>query len=284
MRPSFRPSQASSLSAPNTKTGRPFGLGALLTGCVVALGLTTTGCADDDPGQVDVEYVLGNGKSCEDLNILSVEGVLVANAMGEEEVIGDEYPADTAACQTPGILTFNQVPVGNYDIKVFARDAMGVVVMDNGGKQTPDLTELVGDGTTVQVANIRLADSPARVLVRWRIADGFVSCEEAGIASFRVDVWDEAGTELLHTNDLPCNGGQKNPQGYLTLDDPNGRINGKLFGEASVVPLDAAGQQLASPARFDLPAPVGPGYAALFTIDCPSGPSSCVADGWEKGS
>lgn len=256
-----------------------------ILGMLGVLALSTSvlaACGTADPGHVTAEYILGNGKGCEELLISTVEGRLVPVAAEESDEEDDQAglePVEAAAtaCAAPGLVEFDSVDPGLYELHLRARNHEGVVVMDNVFKANPEPPlEVLGDGLEVVVPSVALGDSPGYVKLRWLISDGFITCQDMGIGFFRVSTWDEAGTEALHTADIACSDPPVDNQGHRLLPDPRGNIKGKRFGEASVVAHDINGNAISSPAYFELPQAVQPGYTAYLTLLCENGLESCA--------
>ncbi|TPV96363.1 MAG: hypothetical protein B7733_05200 [Myxococcales bacterium FL481] len=234
----------------------------------LAAGVGSLGCEDDTgPGSLVVPVILGNNKSCEELGITSLHAEL-----GEE----GEYQ-EIAPCDDPNPeIVFEDIPAGRYRLFVAGRDAEGVATLDSGAD--PDRrVEILGDGATIREENpVLLTEAPAHVWTRWSF--DFGSCESAGMAAFRIAVFEQGGVRQLLDETVACNVERDaSTQFYYRLPDPSRILNGRTVGEISVQPLDRAGIVMGPPVGFTFPPP-GPGRdIRLSLVGCTN--TGCTGSG-----
>ena len=224
---------------------------------LAALTVSASGCSDDvEPGSLNVEYVLGNSKSCAELGIETVQAFLYQDDMPMFE--GEDN------CQT-GTIEITGVDAGNYDLLVRAIDGEGFPALDNNGSPTAQRVVEIFEGGQAQPL-VTLTAAPVELELRWQVDDGFGSCESAGIDKFRVQAFQTDGANLLLSTELPCTqiGG---PGGYRPIEDPERTLNGSLFGEVGIQGLASDGSSLGDAATFEFEPP-GDGRTIRLSIDC----------------
>ena len=238
--------------------GRSLSLGAAALVCVASLA----GCQPDTgPGEVVVTYVLGNSKTCEEVNVTDVRAAVFKGNYDEPTVL---Y-TDAVSCEV-GEVVLEGVAPNTYEVRVIGYDDNGVATFDNLGQNATERVVEVFEAAESSVS-IDLTARPAELGVRWRLGDGgFDNCAGVGIDRFEITAYQTGGGTVLLDTMLDCELGG-DAQGYRIVDDPNRVLNGVLFGEVGVQAIAADGTDVGTPAVFVFE-PVGAGYAVQLTIEC----------------
>lgn len=234
----------------------PSSLGRLSILSVVA-SLASTGCAEQEPGTLNVVPQLGPTNSCDQFGVVTVRATLDEDLYVEEADCGED-------------LTFSELPAGRYDLRVEALDAEGLTIMDNGG-DTESLRASIPAGAQAE-ADALLTATPAELNLRWRLflSEGVpaqCSHPDLDIVGFRVSAWDAVG-DLLHESEFRCDATPDDNLGYHRVEDPDRNVKGTAVSIVDVVPFDRNGDAVHDQSfdySFDVP---GPGRALYFTVDC----------------
>ncbi len=233
--------------------------------------LATTGCKDDTgPGSLKVDYVLGNNKTCEEVEIESVR-VLLSRGDGEDRMV---LYSETAPC-SEGEVYIDSIDPNTFDMVVEGLDDAGIVTFDNLGTPAAERkVEIFDKAETRPTAT--LTAKPAVLDVRWRLgADGFGNCGSVGIDRFRISAFQVGGGVQMLEVEMDCET-TGDGQGYREVADPDRVLNGTQFGEVGVQALDASGTAVGDPATFVFDPP-GPGYPVRLTLECTD--SGCTGSG-----
>lgn len=234
----------------------------------VALTLSASslaGCGGQDgpgPGVLVVPYVLGNGRSCEELGIIAIRGELDDGDFVEE-----------VDCEA-GELRFSHLDPGRYKVTLYGLNGDEIPVMDSLAA-APRAIQVVGDGTTVVFdPPLGLTSAPARLQLRWSF--GFSTCEAASIAGFSISAWREDGSALLMQTELRCDMAGEGREQYRLVPDLGRELSGKELGEVEIQPRDRKGFSIGSSTTFTFPAP-GPGAEVKLSLSCDA--SGCKGSG-----
>lgn len=207
------------------------------------------GCKQTDPGSALIKYRIGNDKTCQESNVEMIRVVL-----DESDGIEDE-----GVCGN-GEFEFTGIPVGNYTVRVYGLNPDGVAIVDNLDDQETKI-KVEGDGKELETNTVVLGDAPAQLFVRWDF--DFTDCAAAGIDRFRIEGFDQDGSNILVSDEIDCAGAS----GYQLVDDPDRELNGNEFGEAGVRPLDSDGNEVGAAALFTFEPPT-PGYPINLSVTC----------------
>jgi hypothetical protein len=225
----------------------------------VLFAMLALGCGGDDPpdtGVLVVPYELGNGRSCEELGIVSVRA----------ELDGGDY-AEEMDCDT-GEVRFALLEPGRYEVSLYGLDEDGVPVMDSLAVG-PQTIHVVGGGTTVVFdPPAQLTAAPAKIRLRWEF--GFSSCEASGIDHFAVAAWRADGSELLMTSEVACDMPGEGRGQYRLVPDVEREVSGDELGEVEVQPYDMHMLPLGDPAVFGFDPP-GAGREVELSLSCDAG-------------
>jgi hypothetical protein len=238
-------------------TSRSTKRGELIRLLTVCGALTGAACQEERAGSgtLVVPFELGNRRTCETFEVYRVRGELDD---------GDAVFVDEVSCES-GLLRFENVPAGNYNVRLFARDKDGVVVMDSLDDVSKPMS-VVGDGTTVIAEDpVLLMATPARLYVRWSF--GFGSCKSAGIERFDVSAWRSDGAELLLEGRLDCEDDGDEDDHYRAVKDVKRTLAGDHVAEVTVVPLDEGRLEVGDPVTFKF-SPPGPGHDIRLSVTC----------------
>ena len=224
---------------------------------VILLGLALAplvGCSTDiKPATIIVPFTLGNQKSCQDLDIVSVRAELDAGEIYEETVDCDK-----------GEIRFDGVLEGKYELTLFGQDKDGIDVMDSLAEDPIELK--LSEGQWLEVDSVVLGDAPAKLLVGWSFERG--GCQD--IAEFSVSAWKTGGSEMLLTAILQCDA-EGDKDGYVRVPDPKRLLSGDQFGEVGVVALGANGAEVGDVVTFAFDPP-GRGRSVRVSVtDCRDG-------------
>lgn len=221
-------------------------------------------CADTDAarGQLVVPFVLGNGRTCGDLGIETVEADLDEGFFVEMTDCAD------------GQVSLQDVPIGAYNVVLVGRDKLGVPVLDSAAGDSVRVDVLPGISTTIE-PDVLLTAAPARLFLRWGF--DFSDCETEGIDHFVVRAWHMDGSRLLSEHTLACDMPGEGSGRYRTVEDLERTLVGDVFGQVSVQPSDDQGRAIGESLSFTFEPP-GPGYPVYLSLtDCAS--SGCESSG-----
>ncbi|HKU38153.1 MAG TPA: hypothetical protein VJR89_08400 [Polyangiales bacterium] len=216
---------------------------------------------DDSTGTLVVPFELGNGRDCDDFDVEHVRGEL-----------DDGKYVDEVRCEI-GVVKFEDVPKGKYDVRLFGLDNDDVAVMDSLEEDDLEM-EVLGDGTTVIAGDaVKLTSAPANLYIRWTF--GFGTCKSAGVDQFEVEVWRGDGSDLLMDSELDCDEVSDDDENYHLVPDPKREFAGDEVGEVTITPVDKHDDEIGDPVEFEFDAP-GAGRDVKLSLLCNE--EGCV--GW----
>lgn len=237
--------------------------GAGLLWLLVLSGLVS--CADQtiSKGGVIVPFVLGNMRTCKDMGIDVVRGVL-----------DDGYRIEEVPC-VEGQIRFSDLPEGYYRIALYGLSEDSFSVMDSLGSRD-SIVEVPGQGVSATLGQpVLLTAAPAFLQIRWRF--GFSSCEAAGVQEFLIRAWNSDGRDLLLETMLPCDSAGMGSQQYRDVPDVDRDLGGTLVGQVSVTPLREDGTSFGPVVGFQFDPP-GSGRRIQLTLDCDRSGCEAVKD------
>jgi hypothetical protein len=245
---------------------------------------------DDPPGSLIVPFKIGANVPCSVLGVtdVTVELYKVSSAGAEDDLIDTEV----VAC-ADGQAEFNGVPAGRYDVRVSGVDAETVIVADNF--DADDVAEVTsGAENTADV--VTMLPTPAKLLVRWQLNDGFGQCSDVPVTKFLVETYEKQGLTPLLNYTFDCDPEEDPVMGYNIVLDPERDIAGDDLDLVTIDATDDKGASLVTaPLRFAMDPP-GHGRTVKLTavvnctedpctIACASGkqvdpmdPKLCMAD------
>lgn len=223
------------------------------------------GCKNKDgPGDLSVEFVLGNDKACSEVGIETIRVQLSRS--------GEVLYTEEGVC-TSGPVMLMDVEPNNYDLLVEGLDVAGVAVFDNidtpAGERKIEVFE-----DSLALASVDLLARPAQLMLRWDFE--FSSCAQSGIDRFEVRAFEVGGGNLMHEGEIDCESEADPATGYHLLDDPDRVLTGSQLGEVGVIPLDASGTMVGEQVTFTFD-PVGAGYPVELTLMCTG--TGCTSTG-----
>lgn len=231
-------------------------VGLRLVSLLVGLGTTAlVGCSAQttSTGSVVVPYVLGNMRTCKDMGIDVVQGVL------DDQFLVLEVPCEE------GRIRFVDLPEGLYRVALFGLSEDGYSVMDSLGPEAI-IIKVPGQGVSATVEPaILLTAAPAHLQIRWDF--GFSSCAGAGVESFMIRAWNPDGRDLLLEETLPCESNGSGSQQYRDVPDFGRNLGGTLVGQVSVSALRDDGTPFGPPVGFNFEPP-GSGRRIQLTLKC----------------
>ena len=221
------------------------------------------GCGSNDPteGVLVIPFKLGNGKTCEAVNVETVRAELDDGYMDEEVDCID------------GEVRIDRVPEGHYDVKLYGI-SNGFPVMDSLGGSKVVAHVVAGITTTVEPAVV-LTAAPAKLQVRWDL--GYGNCDGSDFSKFHISAWETNGVDLLLDATLDCSAAGEGTLQYRTVADPDRELSGDLLGEVTIQPIDGSGAEKGDPVVFTFDPP-GAGHPVRLSIDCSSS-SECTGSG-----
>lgn len=242
------------MSKPSLPIPRPLTLTRAAALAFVAL----LGCKNQDgPGDLSVDFVLGNNKSCAEVG---VENVIVTLSRSDEVLY-----MQTGRCEDGPVLLEDVTP-NNYDVLVEGLDSSLYVVFDNldmpAGERKVEVFE-----DSLKEFSVDMLARPADLMVRWDFE--FSSCSQSGIDRFEVRAFEAGGATLMLEGEIDCEV-EPDPDvagGYHLFPDPDRVLVGTQLGEVGVVPVDASGTMVGEPVTFTFD-PVGAGYPVRLTLSC----------------
>ena len=227
---------------------------------LAAMTMLLSACGDDPPGpgSLEVRYVLGPDRTCDELGIttlaLSLEGT------DHESFL----PCDDAEAR---ILRLDGVAPGSYEMRVQGLDADGIATMDNGADD-PALrrVRVAGDDVVVEaehVAELTVRPAQLQIAIDFKAS----SCAGSGMGHLEIRAYDETADILLDAM-VVCD---DSSEGFIAVDDELRALKGSLFSEMTIQPISRTGELMGpalNPGQF---APVGPGRTIwVELLDCTS--------------
>lgn len=234
----------------------------LLACAVLMLALASCDRHKNDRGTLIVQFKLGNDVSCDTFHVKTVLGVLDD---GDEDPIEEE-----AKCETKQ-LRFEDIPSGEYKVRLF-----GYTADHDGEDDNPVMDSLqndnlrmnvIGDGTTVIAEpKVMLTSSPAHLWVRWSF--GYGTCKSAKIGSFRITAWRNDGGDLLLEDEIDCEDvGDAEDEFYREIPDDKRLLSGNAGGVVAIQPLDLSRKEVGEALNYEYKAP-GPGKDIRLSVKC----------------
>lgn len=255
--------------------------------CLTVIAPTACG-GDDPPGTLIVPFEIGAGVACSTLGVTNVTITLLSMPASGAEA--EEIASETVSCEDKQ-AEFSGIVPGRYEIRATGVDGENVIVVDNGGKDKPDLGEVTsGAENTADVVN--MSATPAQIHVRWKINDGFSQCTDVPATEFVVKAFDNGGASELHTHAFDCDPIEEPVGGYNVVIDEGRDIEGDELEVITIEPIDAMGASVAPKLFFNM-SPPGHGRIIKLTalLDCtgdmctltcpnvdPMDPANCLAD------
>lgn len=245
----------------------PSPLPMTLTRASVLAFVALLGCKNQDgPGDLSVDFVLGNDKTCAEVGVDNITVTLSRS--------GETLYTQTGACEDGPVL-LEDVKPNNYDVLVEGLDSSLFVVFDNLDTPAGERKVEVFEDSLKEITVDMLA-RPADLLVRWDFE--FSSCSQAGIDRFQVRAFEVGGGSLMLEGEIDCEvePDPDIPGGYHLFPDADRVLVGTQLGEVGVVPLDASGTMVGEQVTFAFE-PVGAGYPVRITLSCTG--TGCTGSG-----
>ena len=231
----------------------------------------------DPPGSLIVPFQIGADIGCSTLGVTQVTIELWSKP--SEGAPGEQVDSATVSCDD-GKAEFTSVPVGNYEVHASGIDMESVVVVDNGGNDPLDTAE-VTSGTMNTADKVTMTITPAKILVRWKLNDGFGQCSDVPATEFVVTAYSNSGGTPMYEYAFPCDPAEEPVMGYNVVLDEMRLIEGDELDLITINPIDAMGADvLPDPLYFQM-TPPGYGRTVKITaqLDCTGTDCalSCVA-------
>jgi hypothetical protein len=227
---------------------------ALSPALALALALGSGCSSETQSGIVVVDYAFDSGDGCEALGVVQVRASLR----------GGMNPSATAGCGSG--VTIENVPAGNYGLKVEALDDVGDTIYDNlgtvGAPPMDQPVEVLGGVSNGYDAT--LYQTPAVVRMIFQIVDEegfFLQAANAEIKEFEVVARRTNVPMVTHVYDY----GTAQPKEAMA--DPERRMEGDLLNNVRVQPRGASGQDIGGLVEVMFEPP-GHGKAVEIRIDC----------------
>jgi hypothetical protein len=236
---------------------------ALITGALLTAA-TLAGCKQDiGPGSVVVSYVLGNNKTCAEIEVTNIEVKLFRGTFEEPEV---EY-TELVPCDGSGEVVIDGIVPDSYEIRVIGKDANDVAILDNLGQTSAERRVEVFDDAESTI-DVDLTARPAELWVRWALGmGGFSNCGGVGIDRFQITAYETGGAQVMLETEIDCEEAGDETTGYRLVEDPDRELNGARLGEVGIRAIGADGSQIGAPAAFIFDPP-GAGYPVELGIEC----------------
>ena len=222
------------------------------------------GCGPDKgPGGLDITYVLGNNKTCDEVNVDRLSAELIPTG---EDTEGQTEVREDLACSADGTIVFEGITPGLYNLEVIAYDAGDVPIFDNLGQSGTERRIEIFEAATAETES-ELTARPVDFGVAWALGpNGLSNCAGVGIDNFEISAFQAGGGTVLLETTLDCELTGED-DGYRTIDDPMRTLNGTLFGEVGIQAHASDGSNVGDPVTFMFD-PVGPGYPVKLAIEC----------------
>ena len=210
----------------------------------------------DQSGELVLSYSLyDDDVSCDAAGISKIRAVLGDGSYTQEVECGQET------------LRIDGLEPGSYDLAIYGVNAEGVSSMDSlaDGLMTVDI--LPGEVTDLATP-IVLTDAPVRLHLRWKM--GWGDCNSTDIFRFRIEAFDETGTNNILTTTLFCWTSGAAPDFFREAPDPGRALTDPDLAMIKVTPLDHSGTEVGTlgPVVFDEFENPGPGEAIEMSIEC----------------
>ena len=220
--------------------------------------LASCGDAEPGPGTLEVRYVLGPDRTCDELG---VERLVLSV---DDGALSSEVACEDAEAR---VLRLENVPEGTHYVSIEGLDAEGITIMDNGADDR-DLTRVwvAGDGVvteTDRVAELTTRPAQIQIAIDFRAS----SCGAAGMHHLELSAYDQTADILLDAA-VYC---RDESEGYFIVEDELRALKGSLFSELTIQPVGYDGAPLGpmlNPGQFE---PVGAGRTVwVELLDCTS--------------
>lgn len=222
------------------------------------------GCGPDKgPGGLDISYVLGNSKTCDEVGVERLRAELFPAG---EDTEGLMEVSEDLPCSAEALIVFEDVTPGLYNLQVTAYDEGGVAIFDNLGQSGTERRIEIFEASTAET-EAELTARPAEFGVAWALGpNGLSNCGGVGIDNFEITAYQSGGGTVLLETTLDC-ALTGEDDGYRSIDDPGRALNGTLFGEVGIQAHASDGSNVGDPVTFTFD-PVGPGYPVKLAIEC----------------
>lgn len=231
--------------------------------CLTALNACNK---EDPPGSLIVPFSIGAGIDCSTLGVTQVTVELWS--MPAEGAPGEQVADETVSC-SDGQAEFTSVPVGRYEVRASGIDGESIVIVDNGGKSKVDTAE-VTSGAMNTADDVNMSITPAKILVRWKLNDGFGQCTDVPAAQFVVTAYSNSGGTQMYQYAFDCDPAEEQVMGYNIVLDDGRQIEGDELELITVNPIDAKGNDLLPDPLYYQMTPPGYGRTVKVTaqLDC----------------
>jgi hypothetical protein len=240
---------------------------------MLIIGLTTVlavllaaSCNFDEKGSLQLSFQLGSSSSCKtsDIDIKEVRAVL--NDDEYEEVVDCE----------DGEIRFTDLPAGTYTLKLYGYDKVDADRNDTAAQiSKPEEVTIKGEETTTLSEPITLRNAPAVLEVRWDF--GFNDCKSLDFGGFFITATNfGGGTVYLEEEKVPCNLGGADRDGYRTIPDTDGRLDGEKFREVVIQPYDTNLADLGDEVKFEFSSP---GFGGVVKLSLTCDKNGCEGSG-----
>ena len=212
------------------------------------------------PGSLEVRYVLGPDRTCEELGIEELELTL------EDTDHAVVVPCDDASER---VLRLDELAPKRYVHRIRGLDAEGTATMDNGAEsRSQRRVQVLGDGAIVEADRTsELTVTPVYLQVSIDFAAS--SCASSEMSHLEISAYDQTADILLDAA-VPCD---DNTEGFFAVEDELRALKGSLFSELTIQPISRSGEPmgtLLNPGQFE---PVGPGRTVWLEL------LNCTSDG-----
>lgn len=249
----------------------------LLAACAAMMCGNTSSCDEGDTGSIQVNFKLGNDRSCTEFGVKRVRAVLDhdVDPVYDPDLskLNPEHdlPDQTVSCEAKEV-TLTNVHRGHWRLRLFGTGKDDDTALMDNLQDSNYQIEIIGDKTVLTDRTVMLTAAPAHLAVRWSF--GFGTCESAGIGSFAVTVWRNDGSDLLLDDELDCDEvGDAKDGYYRTIPDHKRLLLGGDKGEVSIQPLSPDGDEIGEPISYKYSAP-GAGQSIRLSLKCDKDPDT----------
>jgi hypothetical protein len=229
---------------------------------LLSSSLLLASCSSEEPGpgSLEVRYVLGPDRTCEELGIEELELTL------EDTQHAVVVPCDDASER---VLRLDNLAPRRYIHTIRGLDGAGIATMDNlGESRDRRRVEVLGDGAIVEADETsELTVTPVYLQVSIDFAAS--SCASAGMSHLEISAYDQTADILLDAA-VPCD---DNTEGFFEVEDELRALKGSLFSEMTIQAISRKGEPMGpvlNPGQFE---PVGPGRTVWLEL------LNCTSDG-----
>ena len=226
--------------------------------CLTALAACNK---ETPPGSLIVPFSIGADIGCSTLGVTQVTIELWSQPA--EGAPGEQVDSATVSCED-GQAEFQSVPVGRYEVRASGVDMENVVIVDNGGKNKPDTAE-VTSGTQNTADDVNMGITPAKLLVRWKLNDGFGQCTDVPAKQFEVKAYKNSGGLEIYNYAFDCDPAEDQVDGYNVVVDDDRQIEGDVLDLITINPIDAMGMDVTTDPLYFQMTPPGFGRTVKLT-------------------